>query len=133
MPEWSKVDFLGFLSREDVMKTYGKAQIGIVIIQPEPHYMESLPVKMFEYMAAGLPVIASNFPFWAPFIKEADCGILVDPTSVDEVSAAMNRLLENLDEAKAMGERGRQLVVDRYNWKNEFEKLHQLYQEILAS
>ena len=44
-----------------------------------------MPVKMFEYMAAGLPVIASNFPLWESIINKYNCGICVNPYSAIEI------------------------------------------------
>jgi len=51
----------------------------MVTLHPTPNHLESLPIKMFEYMAAGLPVIASDFPVWRDIVDRFQCGLLVDP------------------------------------------------------
>ena len=88
-----------------------------------------MPVKMFEYMAAGLPVIASNFPLWESIIKKYNCGICVNPYSTIEIKNAINEIIENPEKAKEMGENGRKIAFDKYNWKNEGKKLVKLYQK----
>ena len=88
-----------------------------------------MPVKMFEYMAAGLPVIASNFPLWESIINKYNCGICVNPYSAIEIKNAINEIIENPEKAKEMGDNGRKIAFDKYNWDNEGEKLVKLYQQ----
>ena len=83
-------------------------------------------------MAAGLPVIASDFPLWRKIIGSEECGILVDPLNVDELVNAVVWLLEHPNEAKEMGERGKQAIIDKYSWDRESEKLISLYARILG-
>ena len=82
-------------------------------------------------MAAGLPVVASDFPLYRQFVKDARCGLLVDPTSPEEIGTAIQWLLDHPDEAKAMGQRGRQAVLEKYNWDNEAVKLLSFYEDLL--
>lgn len=69
---WSRVDFHGYLDRIQVRDLLGRSVVGVVALHPTSNYLESLPVKMFEYMAAGIPVIASDFPLWRQIISDAD-------------------------------------------------------------
>ena len=82
---------------------------------------------MFEYMAAKLPVIASNFPLWKTIIEKNNIGICVDPNSTKEIEKAINVLINNSELAKEMGERGRKLVEEKYNWQIEEDKLYNVY------
>ena len=82
---------------------------------------------MFEYMAAGIPVVASNFPLWKEIIEENKCGICVEPANVEQISDAVNYLLNNPEEAQRMGANGRKAVEEKYNWNNEAKTLLQLY------
>jgi glycosyltransferase involved in cell wall biosynthesis len=86
---------------------------------------------MFEYMAAGLPVIASNFPLWNEIIKSENCGISVDPLNPEEIGNAINWLAENPKEALAMGKNGRKAIIEKYNWENEAETLVEIYKKLL--
>jgi len=90
-----------------------------------------MPNKIFEYMIAGLPVIASNFPLWKEIVEGNNCGICVNPLDPKEIANAIKYLIDHPDEARAMGENGRRSVLEKYNWEKESEKLIRLYEEIL--
>ncbi|WP_149980569.1 glycosyltransferase family 4 protein [Pseudoalteromonas rhizosphaerae] len=128
---WKKVDDLGWLNREDIQSVLGRSFAGLVTLHPIENYKDALPVKMFEYMASGIPVIASNITLWEEIVVSEDCGICVNPYSSKEISDAMNYLASNLEVAKAMGARGREAVLKKYNWHVEEEKLFQLYSKLI--
>jgi len=86
---------------------------------------------LFEYMAAGIPVIASDFPLWRQIIGEAGCGLLVDPQDPQAIALAMEYLLSHDSEAEAMGRCGRQAACELYNWKSEERILLNFYSELL--
>jgi len=89
-------------------------------------------VKMFEYMAAGLPVIASDFPLWRRIVDGAGCGLLVDPLDSAAIARAMQWILDHPEEAEAMGRRGGAAVESNYDWAGEAKKLIGLYCQILG-
>ena len=64
--------------------------------------MDAWPIKLFEYMSAGIPVIASNFPKWKGIIQENNCGIFVDPTNAEDIANA-RRILANPEASREMG------------------------------
>lgn len=130
-PASSKINELGFLNREEVKELYKKSKIGIVTLHPTVNYIDSLPVKMFEYMAAGIPVIASNFKLWKSIVEENNCGICVDPLNHKEITSAIEKLLKNPELADEMGRNGQKLVKENYNWKNEEKKLLTFYKSII--
>ena len=132
MNGWNIVDYVGLANRDEVAKLLSVARIGLLLLHPLPNHLESQPVKLFEYMAAGLPVIASDFPLWRKIIGSEECGLLVDPLNVDELVNAVVWLLEHPSEAKEMGERGKQAIIDKYSWDRESEKLISLYARILG-
>jgi glycosyltransferase involved in cell wall biosynthesis len=128
---WERVRELGFLDRSGVREALGKVKAGLVLITPEPRYQVAWPVKMFEYMSAGIPVIVSGFPLWRSIVEVAGCGILVDPLDSRAIADAIKYLLDHPEEAEAMGQRGRRAVEELYNWKTEEKKLLALYRELL--
>jgi glycosyltransferase involved in cell wall biosynthesis len=102
-----------------------------VILHPEKSFITSQPTKLFEYMAAGIPVIASDFPLWRSIIQEAGCGILVDPLDTQAIAAAIEYLVSNPREAEAMGQRGRRAAEKQFNWANEEQTLLSFYSSLL--
>ncbi len=130
LPGWRRVEFLGWQQRDGVLASLGRSRIGLVVLHPRPNYQLAYPVKLFEYMAAALPVIASDFPVWRRIVEEAGCGLLVDPLDPRAIAEAITHLLSHPEEAEAMGRRGREAVLARYNWDSEAEKLLGLYERL---
>lgn len=129
-PGWRRVNFLGWLPYDQTVGILLNARAGLVVLHPRDNYLLSYPVKLFEYMAAGLPVIASDFPLWRKIVESAGCGLLVDPLDPSAIADAMSWILDNPEEAEAMGKRGRQAVLDTYNWDREAEKLVECYRSL---
>jgi glycosyltransferase involved in cell wall biosynthesis len=100
---------------------------GIVLIPDLPHFKEKQLTKFFEFMAFGLPIIASDFPAWRRLISDQGVGICVDPENPQAVAAAVRRLRGNPSEAEEMGRRGRELVRQFYNWEVQAKRLIELY------
>lgn len=129
---WSKVDELGWLGRSGVNNVLSQSIAGVVTLHKTINYKDALPVKMFEYMAAGIPVISSDVPLWQGIIEEADCGLCVDPKSPEAIAKAIDYLTSNPEEAKRMGKNGRKAALTKYNWQIEEQKLITLYEQLLA-
>ncbi len=132
LPGWDRTTYLGLLDRAEVAGELQKAYAGLVILHPEPNYVTSQPVKLYEYMCAGLPVIASDFPVWREIVTKARCGLLVDPMKPQEIAKAMEYLLTHPEEAEEMGRRGFQAIVENYNWANEEKELLRFYNKMLS-
>ena len=133
MPAWDHVDYQGVASREQVTKALSDSYAGLVLLHPSPQYKTAYPVKLFEYMASGLPVIASDLPLMRKIVNEHRCGLLVDPIDLGAIVESMKWLLAHPEEARAMGLRGRLAVETMYNWKPEAAKLLALYRQLLRS
>lgn len=124
------IDYVGHLNRDGVNELYGSAVAGFCILLPAKNYYYSQPIKMYEYMAAGLPMIASDFPLWRNVVEENNCGICVNPTNVQAVRSACVELLSNPEKSEQMGRNGRKAVMEKYNWANEEKKLLALYETL---
>jgi len=129
-PGWMRVNELGFVDRAGVRDVLGRSMAGLVTLHPIINYIDALPIKMFEYMSAGIPVIASNFPLWREIIEGNDCGLCVDPLDPKAIARAIDRLVMNPDVARRMGENGRQAVLTKYNWSIEEKKLYTFYADL---
>lgn len=130
---WSKVNALGVQDRQGVRDVLGRSVAGVVTLHPVSNYLDSLPIKMFEYMSAGIPVIASNFDLWRTIVEESRCGVCVDPLDPSAIAAAIDYLVSHRTEAKNMGENGRAAVLSHYNWAREEAKLIAFYDQLLSS
>jgi len=128
---WVRTRYLGNLGREGVRDTLARSLVGMVTLHPTPNHLEAFAIKMFEYMSAGLPVIASDFPLWRSIIGEASCGLCVDPLDPRAIADAIADLLARPEQARTMGRNGQQAVLDRYNWQSEAVKLGDFYHSLL--
>ncbi|MBV6493626.1 MAG: hypothetical protein LDLANPLL_01649 [Turneriella sp.] len=128
---WSKVDVQGWLGRKEVKAVLTRSIAGLVTLLPAPNHIDAQPNKMFEYMSAGVPVIASNFPLWREIIEGNQCGVCVDPLNPKAIAEAIDYLVKNPKEAERMGRNGQRAVQKKYNWKIEEKKLLGLYKAIL--
>jgi glycosyltransferase involved in cell wall biosynthesis len=132
-PYWKHVNWHGELDRSGIASLLNRVQVGLVVLHPDEAYLTSQPTKLFEYMAAGIPVVASDFPLWRSIIQGAGCGLLVDPFNVRDIAAAIEHLIRNPCEAEAMGQRGRKAAEEHFNWTNEEQVLLSFYSSLLPS
>jgi glycosyltransferase involved in cell wall biosynthesis len=131
MTGWRYVEALGFIDRSDVQNVTTRSMGGLVLLHPIVNYIDSLPIKMFEYMSAGIPVIASNFPLWKEIVEGPGCGICVDPLNPEEIAKAIQWIMEHPAEAEHMGQNCRRAVEEKFNWGIEEKKLLSVYRELL--
>ncbi|MBM7662854.1 glycosyltransferase involved in cell wall biosynthesis [Bacillus mesophilus] len=130
LPGWPKVVELGYLDREGIRAILRQSVAGLYLGHPTPAYIHSLPIKIFEYMASGIPVISSNFPLLVEIVEGGKCGVCVDPFDTNAVSSAIQWLVDHPEEAKEMGKNGREAVQTRYNWEAESTKLKRVYEQL---
>ena len=128
------VDFRGYCTREEVMDIYKEATIGASTLLPIGQYpsLNNLPTKVYEFMAAGLPYIISDFEYSKKVIEENNFGVSVCADEVQEIAEAIRYLNSNPDIAKEMGQNGRKAALERFNWSIEEEKLYSFYEKILG-
>ena len=124
---WKKTEEFGFIDRENIQKILSASIAGLVVLWPTHNDMNSLPIKMFEYMAAGLPVIASNFPVYKEIVEGNRCGICVDPLKPEEIAQAIDFIVNNSEQTIEMGKNGIKAVNEKYNWNIEKEKLLNIF------
>ena len=128
MPGWRNVRYVGILDRQGIKALLERSMAGLVLLRPTGNYLISYPIKMFEYMSASIPVIASDFPLWREIIEGNQCGICVNPKDTREVANAINWLLDNPEEGRKMGENGRRAIEEKYSWERESQKLGRFYE-----
>lgn len=128
--ELGNVHYLGVLDRKAVNDLYGESVLGLCLLKPIANYINSQPTKMYEYMAAGIPFVCSDFPLWHQLVEESGSGICVDPTNIACVADAINSILDNRERAEQMGRNGRLYMKEHFTWENEEKELISLYQSL---
>lgn len=130
MPGWSRVDFKGWIDRTGLMHLLSNVQVGVITRHPIDRHMSAFPTKLFEYMAAGLPVVVSDLPTIRPIVEKHKCGLLVNPLKPEEIAAGLQTLLDDPKKAEQMGQRGYKAITEHYNWDNEVKTLLTVYRSI---
>ncbi|MBN1594254.1 MAG: glycosyltransferase family 4 protein [Candidatus Coatesbacteria bacterium] len=126
----SNIRYLGWVPLDKVFDFLHEADIGMNCILPAPSHDEMLGTKVFDYMAARLPIITSNFSVWPEMVEKAGCGLCVDPADPRAIAAAVEELASNPERIASMGEVGRKLFEEKYNWSMEETKLLDLYDSL---
>jgi len=129
-PGWVRTSFHGQVSSPEARDLLLRCRVGLVLFQDTPAHRESLPTKMFEYFAAGLPVIASDFPLWRTIVGDHDCGILVDQTSPGAVASAISRYERDAGLLSRHSENAMRLARERLNWHHEALGLLGVYERL---
>jgi len=128
---WNKVDYMGRIRPDEVMTVLRSADAGIAILHPIKNYLEGgCPTKVYEYMAAGIPIVVSNFGGMEDLVSSIGCGFLVDPFNIEEIANAVDKLLSLPDSGKFMGAKGREAALTTYNWDFEAEPLIAAYDSV---
>lgn len=124
---WKRVDDLGQAARPEMIGALAQASAALILFKPGPNHYAIRSNRLYESLAAGLPVIVPNFEAWKALVEEAGCGICVNPLDPVAIAEAMSFLCTHSEEAALMGARGRKLVLEKFNWRKEETKLVSLY------
>ena len=123
----NNIIFTGKVLHSEVENYIRKSRIGLVALLPYPKYYKNIPIKQFEYMSCGIPVIGSDLPPIKKFIESYNSGIIVDPLDPNNIANAEIKLLEDSELCSKLGENGVRAVKEMYNWSNMESKLLKIY------
>ncbi|MBI5169451.1 MAG: glycosyltransferase [Candidatus Eisenbacteria bacterium] len=98
------------------------AAVGLVPYLPIRDHLEALPTKIFEYMAMGIPILASDFPLWRDLIANSGCGRVAAPTET-ALGEALRAMLADPAALERCAERGRKSYRAGFRWESEREQL----------
>ena len=114
-----RVKFAGTISQSELLSYTASADIGCVLIENiSRSYYYALPNKLFEYIAVGVPVLASNLPQMVQIIDEFGVGKYVDPEKQDEIVDTIE-LLRNPELRKSIKANAK-IAHERLNWDDEY-------------
>ncbi|HEY4878655.1 MAG TPA: glycosyltransferase family 4 protein [Candidatus Acidoferrales bacterium] len=127
------VEVHGRISHEEMAAALGRARVGVSPLQDIPKFRVNIPVKVFEYWACGLPVVASDLPPIRPFFKNVSGGLLFPAGDARALAQSIAWLLEHPLSAARMGRRGRTAIETRFTHRNEIHKLLKFYTRLTAN
>jgi glycosyltransferase involved in cell wall biosynthesis len=124
---WKQVKFHGMLDRQGVMAVYQRASLGLAMLHATPSHIQWVPIKLFEYMSANLPVITPPYKIWKEFVEKHHCGVCIEPQNPLLLAQNIKEILANKPQLMKMAENGRSAVISHYSWESELPKLVALY------
>lgn len=110
---------------------YMRSRIGLCVLAPIKTFERSLPIKLFEYMSFGLPIIGTRIGHIDRILEQDRTGITVDYFDMEELTRAMKELLIDDKLYDKMSANGRNATIERYNWQTEFDTLIKHYNQSL--
>jgi hypothetical protein len=126
---WQNINYLGYLSQEEIQKVYSKHSIGLIMFNNVGQYYMAYSLKLFEYMQNGLTIIMPNFGDWLYFNKEYNVGYNINVKDSSDISIVIDGITNEV--LKLNGIRNQKLVIDEFSWNSEEKKLKKIYKEIL--
>lgn len=127
---WCHVEYLGLKPHDEALAYMMRADVGVAILSDTGDHRWARPSKLFEYMACGLPFVASDFQPWRDFVSGKG-GLWVRPDSAEELAHSLARLLTDEHARKQLGEQGMEFIK-RFNWSDESRVLLRVYKQILC-
>ncbi len=112
----------------EVLGFYHRAKVAVVLLYPTPNHRNAMPIKLFEYLGAGLPVIASDMPHFAGLLQ--GCGVQVNPKDVAQIRTTIAALLSDEAGMAKMSRVGRERVMQFFRWEDDGRKLVDFYTKI---
>jgi glycosyltransferase involved in cell wall biosynthesis len=125
-----RVIFAGYIATDQLISATACADLGIALFEPTSiNYAYALPNKFFEYIMAGIPVLASNIDTFQTYIDEYKVGLTVDPFNVGEIANTINLMISNVERLNEWRKNTKE-VSKKLNWEMESKKMNRIYEDI---
>jgi glycosyltransferase involved in cell wall biosynthesis len=126
----NNVSFAGYLGREKLLELYRQSDVLIAYVRSSPTIDASMvPVKLFEYMATGRPIVYVGRGMAADLLRQIGCAVTVTPGDAEAVSAAIEELLGDAERMRVLGQRGRARVRSDFHRHELMEDLARALKE----
>ncbi|MAL97814.1 MAG: hypothetical protein CL583_05105 [Alteromonadaceae bacterium] len=119
----------GWLDQADVEALMDQANVGALTYRICGHWNNTIPNKIFDYMLAGLPVLATEVVPIARIIRENDCGLVCADQNIDEVASSLLKLRDP-ELRQRLGQSGNQAIRTTYNWESDEGKLRSVFSDL---
>lgn len=126
------VEISGWQRHDQICLAMKTSLMGLVPLKSNEKYNHALPIKLLEYMACGLAVVASSLTLVSKYVEDSGAGALYDPARPEELARCILKLLEDPERRAKMGEAGQRAVREKWNWGRMEEILWRVYQSLGA-
>jgi glycosyltransferase involved in cell wall biosynthesis len=116
---------------EKISKFYEQSKTGLIIFSDNPVNRIILPIKLFEYMAFGLPVLSSDFGHMKKYTEMEKTGLTINPSSPKDICDKLITLLTNHDLYATCSSNGRSATNQKYKWELMEARLLEIYKGLL--
>jgi len=116
----------------EIHKYYEASKVGLIIFKDNPVNRIILPIKLFEYMAFGLPVVGSNFGHMKAYTEKTNTGLIVNPGNPHDICEKLLMLLNDYELYRNLSENGLTAIKNQYNWKIMEDRLLNIYQTLIS-
>ncbi|WP_430535047.1 glycosyltransferase [Listeria rocourtiae] len=117
------VQIYGRVPYPEIWQAYAASDLGLCLLHPIPNYLHSMATKLYEYMAASLPILASDFPDWDAFIQKHQSGTTCSPFDREKLIWEVEKRAATREQYMQEGERGRLAYEQHYHWGIEAQKM----------
>jgi colanic acid biosynthesis glycosyl transferase WcaI len=129
----SNVRFLGVRPRADLPSIYAASDICVAVLRDDPLFTTVVPNKMYEYMAAGKPIICNVVGEASSLVESASAGVITAPGSSAELVEAVTRLADDAELRETMGQNGFEWVRENAVWHSRAEAYAAIFERITTS
>jgi glycosyltransferase involved in cell wall biosynthesis len=119
------------LKPQEIMRHLNRCTIAVTCNLRVPQQINGVHTKLFEYMAAGLPTVASDLPHQVKTISEANNGLLAKPEDPNSFVEAICQLAADRERARQLGVNGQRYFVERYSWESQADVIQDLYEHVM--
>ena len=129
-----RIVYLGVRKQADIAAIIANASAAIVAVTNLKGRAETglAPIKLFEAMAAGTPVVATDMPFQREIVRDSQCGVVIPVGDPGKLALAVAAIVRDPQAGRAMGEAGRAALLARYSWDRAAEKTSELISDVLG-
>jgi glycosyltransferase involved in cell wall biosynthesis len=124
----NRLEIVDAMPRVELMKECRRADIGLALMPVETGDLNMAAMtgasnKAFDYMCSGLPLIVSELPDWKRVFVDSGHAVSCIPGDSESIANAVRFLIDDLDQLRAMGERGRRQILTEWNYESQFAKV----------
>jgi glycosyltransferase involved in cell wall biosynthesis len=113
------VRWLGSMPNGEAMETVEGSLVGLCLLAPLPNYVVSMPTKVYEYLAHGVPAVVSPLPLAREAVERSGAGCVVEPGDRRSVEAAVRAYLDDPARRRLEGTVGHDWVLAHHDWRRD--------------